>query len=75
MPYDVIHEYVQQIQRACRGYFLYNNMDRQGVFNGGHERVPSSQYPIPPIAFKTLYKRYDLFQRLHSGRDGDYREF
>ena len=74
MPLEVIREYVSNIERSCRGYFLYNNMDREGVVNRGHERVPCSQYPISPNKFKTLYKRYDLFQELHSGRDGDYRE-
>ena len=74
MPYEVIAEYLRHVERACRGYFLYNNMDRSGVVNRGHERVPCSQYPIRPQAFKRLYKRYDLFQPRHSGRDGDYRE-
>jgi putative sugar O-methyltransferase len=74
MPLEVIREYLGHIERACRGYFLYNNMDREGVVNRGHERVPCSQYPISPTKFKTLYKRYDLFQERHSGRDGDYRE-
>jgi putative sugar O-methyltransferase len=74
MPYEVIAEYLRHVERACRGYFLHNNMDRPGVFNRGHERVPCSQYPISPAKFKVLYKRYDLFQQLHAGRDGDYRE-
>ncbi|MBO0697025.1 MAG: putative sugar O-methyltransferase [Zavarzinella sp.] len=74
MPPAVIEEYVRHIERACRGYFLYNNMDRPGVVNRGHQRVPCSRYPISPRTFKTLYKRYDLFQERHSGRDGDYRE-
>jgi len=74
MPYEVIREYLGHVERSCRGYFLYNNMDRSGVFNRGHERVPCSRYPIAPDKFKMLYKGYDLFQRLHSGRDGDYRE-
>lgn len=74
MPLEVITEYMTHIERGCRGYFLYNNMDRRGVVNRGHERVPCSQYPVSPEKFKQLYKRYDLFQRLHFGRDGDYRE-
>lgn len=74
MPYEVIEEYIRQIERTSTGYFLHNNMDRSGVFNRGHERVPCSRYPISPRAFKQLYRRYDLFQRKHFGRDGDYRE-
>jgi hypothetical protein len=75
MTYAVIERYLDRIATACRGYFLHNNMDRPGVVNEGHERVPSSRYPLPRGAFKLLYRRYDLFQQRHSGRDGDYREF
>lgn len=74
MPVEVVSEYISHIERCCRGYFLYNNMDRQGVLSRGHERVPCSEYPVSKNAFRELYKRYDLFQRLHFGRDGDYRE-
>ena len=74
MPIEVLREYFSHITRSTRGYFLHNNMDREGVENRGHNRVPCSQYPIDPASFKRLYKRYDLFQQLHSGRDGDYRE-
>lgn len=74
MPFEIIAEYISHIERTCRGYFLYNNMDRGGVFNRGYERVPCSSYPISPGKFKQIYKHYDLFQRLHFGRDGDYRE-
>jgi len=75
MPYAVIKKYLEEIAKSCRGYFLHNNMDRAGVVNEGHERTPASMYPFPPSAFKLLYKRFDLFQQKHSGRDGDYREF
>jgi hypothetical protein len=74
MPMPAIAEYLQQIERTCRGYFLHNNMDRPGVINGGSERIPCSRYPIPAGKFKLLSRRYDLFQDRHHGRDGDYRE-
>ncbi len=74
MPFEVIENYMAHIERACRHYFLYNNMDRNGVFNRGFERVPCSSYPIQKTKFKQLYKRYDMFQQLHYGRNGDYRE-
>ena len=74
MPLSTIEEYVRHIERTCRGYFLHNNMDRAGVVNAGSERVPCSRYPISGRSFKLLYRRYDLFQDRHSGRDGDYRE-
>lgn len=75
MSRPVVKEYLEKISRSCRNYFLHNNMDRSGVVNEGHERLPASDYPFPKRAFKLLSKRYDLFQRKHSGRDGDYREF
>jgi putative sugar O-methyltransferase len=75
MPMRTLTEYIKQIERCCRGYFLHNNMDRADVVQSGYERIPSSKYPIDNQRFKLLYKRYDLFQRLHSGRDGDYREY
>lgn len=74
MTYPVVSEYLSHIERACRGFFLHNNMDRHGVVSRGHERVPCSEYPISRDSFRQLYKRYDLYQRLHSGRNGDYRE-
>lgn len=75
VPPPALKEYIGQIERVCRGYFLHNNMDRAGVVNLGYERTPASRYPVSPGRFKLLYKRYDMFQRLHYGRDGDYREF
>lgn len=75
MSRPVIEQYLKKISIACRHYFLHNNMDRHGVVNEGFERTPASQYPYPADSFKCLYKRYDLFQQKHSGRDGDYREF
>jgi hypothetical protein len=75
MSYPVIKHYLERITASCRYYFLHNNMDRKGVVEAGFERVPASEYPFPPNSFKCLYKRYDLFQQKHSGRNGDYREF
>jgi SAM-dependent methyltransferase len=64
-------EYVRQIERVCRGYFLHHNMDRTGVINRGSERIPASRFPIRPEAFRLLYKHFDLFH----GSAGDYRDF
>jgi hypothetical protein len=74
MPRDVVTEYISQIERAASGYFLHNNMDRHGVIQYGHERLPCSEYPISADRMKLVYRHYDRFQRLHQGRDGDYRE-
>lgn len=71
VPLDSLTEYMAQVQRVVKTYFLHNNMDRRGVLNRGFERIPASEYPIDNSAFKRLYKQFDLFH----GREGDYREF
>lgn len=75
MTQPVIEHYLKKISSACKHYLLHNNMDRGGVVNAGFERTPASKYPFPAKSFKLIYKRYDLFQQKHLGRDGDYREF
>lgn len=71
MPPATNREYIQQVQRLVRRYFLHNNMDRSGVVNRGFERIPASSYPIDSKALGLVYKTFDLFH----GHDGDYREF
>lgn len=71
MPKATSSEYVEQIQKICRRYFLHNNMDRKGVINRGFERTPGSEYTIDKKVFKLVYKQFDLFH----GHDGDYKEF
>lgn len=71
IPFGTLKEYLVQVKRTCRGYFLHNNMDRRGVINRGYQRIPASDYPVDMKAFKCLYKQFDLFH----GCEGDYREF
>lgn len=71
MPIEVNKEYINQIARLTKSFFLHNNMDRKGVINRGFERIPGSEYPIDPDFFISLYKNYDMF---HS-HNGDYKEF
>jgi hypothetical protein len=68
---QAIEACIGEIQRASRGYFLHNNMDRRGVVNRGFERIPASTFPIDGARLKLIYKHFDLFH----GHDGDYREF
>ncbi len=70
VPWTTLLEYMDQIHRCVRHYFLHNNMDRAGVVNRGYERIPSTRYPIDREVFKQLYKDFDLFH----GHDGDYRQ-
>lgn len=70
VPWETLEEYVRQIERGTRGFFLHNNMDRQGVINRGFERIPASRYPIDAAKMRLIYKRFDLFH----GQAGDYRE-
>lgn len=71
VPFESLAEYLKQVQRVVKSYFLHNNMDRRGVVNRGYERIPASDYPVDPHIFKRLYKQFDLFH----GKEGDYREF
>jgi len=71
MPKETSTEYIDQIQKICKTYFLHNNMDRKGVINRGFERTPGSEYQIDSNVFKLIYKQFDLFH----GHNGDYKEF
>ncbi|MDP6445530.1 MAG: putative sugar O-methyltransferase, partial [Pirellulaceae bacterium] len=71
VPWETLVEYMGQVQRVVKSYFLHNNMDRRGVVNRGFERIPASRYPLDAAQLKQLYKRFDLFH----GSEGDYREF
>ncbi len=71
MPKATSTEYIKQIEKISRNYFLHNNMDRAGVINRGFERTPASKYDINEKVFKNIYKQFDLFH----GHDGDYKEF
>lgn len=71
IPRESLSEYLRQVQRVVKSYFLHNNMDRRGVINRGFERIPASEYPVDTTVFKRLYKQFDLFH----GKEGDYREF
>lgn len=70
MPRPTIEEYIRQIERVTRRYFLHNNVDREGVVNRGYSRTPCSRYPISASVFKMIYKKFDLYQQ----SSGDYRE-
>lgn len=71
MPKATSTEYLKQVAKICRQYFLHNNMDRKGVINRGFERTPASEFAIDEKVFKNIYKQFDLFH----GHDGDYKEF
>jgi hypothetical protein len=71
MSPETISEYVKQVQRTTRRYFYHVNIDRAGVVNRGHERVPGSRFPIDTSVFKRLLRTYDLY----FGPTGPYCEF
>lgn len=71
MPWNTLSEYIKQLERTLKYYFLHNNMDRKNVINRGFERIPASLYPINRDKMRLLYKHFDLFH----GHTGDYREF
>lgn len=71
IPRPTLEEYLGQVSRITRRFFLHNNMDRKGVVNRGFERIPASEYPIEGKDFRCLYRAFDLFH----GHFGDYREY
>lgn len=71
MPRPTIEEYLRQVTRMTREYFVHHNIDRAGVVNRGFERTPASTFPIDSTKLKLINKGFDLFH----GHYGDYREF
>lgn len=71
MPIETLTETLNQITRITKGFLLHHNMDRAGVRNRGSERIPASNFPIDPDAFRLIHTGFDLFH----GSEGDYREY
>lgn len=71
MPAATLTATLEEVTRITRGLLLHHNMDRRGVVNRGHERIPASAFPIDRTAWRQLHRGFDLFH----GQDGDYREY
>jgi hypothetical protein len=71
MPAPTLAATLDEVTRITRGLLLHHNMDRRGVVNRGHERIPASAFPIDRTAWRQLHRGFDLFH----GQDGDYREY
>ncbi len=70
MDYPTIEEYISQITRVCKLYFLHENSDQEVLKGAGHVEVPSSKFPIPRELFQRIYK----FPSLWGGGGGRYWE-
>jgi putative sugar O-methyltransferase len=72
---EVGHEplgaYLARINATTRGWFVHHNMDRAGVINRGHERIPSSTFAPHLPDLPLVATGFDPFH----GPDGDYRWF
>ncbi len=71
MPRPTLDRTLAEVTRITRGWLLHQNMDRAGVVNRGHARIPASDFPLHPDEWRRLHVGFDLFH----GQDGDYREF
>jgi len=71
MPSAVMDNYLGQVARLTRRFFLHNNMDRKGVVNRGFERTPASEFPTAKHGLQLLSSHYDLFH----AHFGDYKEY
>jgi len=63
--------YLGEAARLTGGYFLHHNMNRAGVVNRGHERIPASSFDVDKSVLKLIARNFDLFH----GQAGDYREY
>jgi hypothetical protein len=68
MDYETVAEYLGQVTRACKGYFVHeNSTEPSGIY---HVEVPSQSFPVDSRDFKLLAKSMSPW-RSGSGR---YRE-
>ncbi|CAO3459946.1 hypothetical protein [Azospirillum largimobile] len=63
--------YLERIETITAGWFVHHNMDRPGVVQHGHERIPASTFRLDPRALPLVATGFDPFH----GPDGDYRWF
>ncbi|MFZ0761875.1 MAG: putative sugar O-methyltransferase, partial [Candidatus Sulfotelmatobacter sp.] len=68
MRLETIQEYLGQMARICRGYFLHENSDRPQA-QLGHTEIPASSFPIE--CFRLLSKCMSPWK----AGGGRYREF
>ncbi len=65
-PLDAL---LERIQSVTGEWFVHHNMDRHGVVNRGHERIPASTFAIDRSRLPVVATGFDPFH----GVDGDYR--
>lgn len=63
--------YLERIRSVAAEWFVHHNMDRAGVINRGHERIPSSSFAAQLPELPLIATGFDPFH----GLDGDYRWF
>lgn len=61
--------YLERVHSVTDGWFVHHNMDRQGVINRGHARIPASSFAISQDTLPLVATGFDPFHGLH----GDYR--
>ena len=67
MRSNTVREYISQIERCCRKYFMHINHDVkfEWIDNGGkYENLPGSEVIPNPEKFKRIYKHPRLFARM-----------
>lgn len=68
---EPLSAYLARIQAITAGWFVHHNMDRNGVVQRGHERIPASSFVLDPRCLPLVATGFDPFH----GLDGDYRWF
>lgn len=67
MNRETVEEYVCQIERICRKYFMHINHDAKFVWYENRKKIenlPGSLINPDPVRFKRIYKHPRLFARL-----------
>lgn len=55
MDYHTVEEYIHQIDRVSRKYFLHADSDKPVVNYAGHIEIKSSDFPIDRDKWKNIY--------------------
>jgi putative sugar O-methyltransferase len=63
MDYHTVEEYIHQITRTTKQYFLHENSDiaKMNQNRGGFVEVVSKEFPVPKNEFKRIYKHNSPF--------------
>lgn len=63
MEPETVGEYIGQVGRTLKGYFLNSNSAEARVQPFGHVEVPTSRFPVGPSGLRRLFRAKSPWQR------------